>query len=246
MDRNEKFRQKLYAQSSNKPKRDSLRTSGNFDPNPYVDFIMAQLMEEMEDDKEADPNDFLSEMMENPKFEIIFGKSSALSLAQKTMVVSRLEQRFRIAKDFDPTPYVDKLLDLFGKHELDQFKKYDEAGDFEYDFDDYFKEENFTKEQMNLIQLSFYEKQFKRSKKITKTVIPAFILGILLVFVPPFFIPNLLQKMGLLSVDAGWLLKIGVGILSLIMIFFLVTKLFLIYVDSMFKSKKNIGKDSDV
>jgi hypothetical protein len=243
MDRNEKYRQKLYAQSREKPKK----ISGNFDADPYVDFIMGRLMDGMEDDEDAIANDFLSNMMKNPEFEFIFGKSSALNLVQKSTVVSRLEQRFNIVRDFDPSPYVDKLIGMFNNRQLDQFKKYDKEGDYVYDFKDYFKDENFTKEQLHLIQLNFYDMQSVKAHKIKRKLLPLFITGILLVFVPPLFIPSFLQKMGWLSIDAGWFSKIGVGLLSLIVLFFLIKQLFFTYVDSFFKSEKNlILKDSNI
>jgi hypothetical protein len=238
MDRNEKFRQKLYAQSNNKPKRDSLRTSGVFDADPYVDFVMEHLMNEMEDDEDADPNEFISGMMDNPELAIVFGKSSALSSTQKSTIVIRLIERFNIVKDFDPTPYVDKLAELFAKNELDQLKKFDKEGDFVYDIKGYFKEENFTKEQLHIIQTSFYNRQSGEAKKFQRKLIPTFIFCIFLVLIPPFFIPSFLQKMGWLSIDAGWFSKIGVGLLSLILLFFSIKQLFFIYVENIFKSEK--------
>jgi hypothetical protein len=234
MDRNEKYRQKLYAQSREKPKR----ISGIFDADPYVDFVMARLIQEMEDDEEADANVFLKDMMDNPELGIVFGKSSALSMIQKSIVVTRLIERFKIMKDFDPTPYVDKLIDLFNKRELDQFKKYDKEGDYVYDFKGYFNEENFTREQLQIIQTSFYDRQSEKADKFKRKLIPVFILSVILVLVPPFFIPNLLQKMGWLSLDAGWFFKIGVGLFSVIVLFFFVKYLFFLYVDTTFKSKK--------
>jgi hypothetical protein len=234
MDRNEKFRQKIYAQSREKPKR----ISGGFDADPYVDFVMEHLMNEMEDDEEADPNEFIAGMMENPELAIVFGKSSALSIIQKSTVVMRLIERFKIVKDFDPTPYVDKLIELFTKNEVDKLKKYDKEGDFVYDFKGYFKEENFTKEQLHIIQTSFYERQSENSKKFQRKLIPVFLMSLLLVLVPPFFIPNLIQKMGWLSLDAGWFSKICIGFFSLIVLFFLIKQLFFYYVENIFEAEK--------
>jgi hypothetical protein len=239
MDRNEKYRQKLYAQSKEKPKRDAFTISGGFDPNPYVDVIMESMMDEMEDLEEGETPEFFLNLDKNPHFDIILGKSSMLSLTQKSLVVTRLKERMLLAQSFDPTPYVDELIELFDNKQFDQFKKFDDEGDFVYNFNDYYKDENFTKEQFTLIKSGFHKKQSGKAKMFSRKLIPLFIFCVLLVIIPPFFIPNFLQRMGWLSVDAGWFLKIGVGILSLIMIFLLVKKLFLMYIDSMFKSKKN-------
>jgi hypothetical protein len=247
MDRNEKYRQKLHAQSKDKPKRDAFKISGGFDPDPYVDVIIERLEEEMDNEIEADPNEFIKDMDRNPKLEIIFGKSSALNSVQKSFVITRLIDRLSIAKDFDSTPYIDELVELFDSGQFDQFKKFDKEGDFVYNFNDYYKDENFTKEQFKLIQSGFYKRQSGKASNMTKKLIPLFVLGILLVFIPPFFIPSFLQKMGWLSIDAGWFSKIGVGLLSLIVIFFLIKQLFFTYVDSFLKSEKNlILKDSNI
>jgi hypothetical protein len=242
MDRNEKYRQKLYAQSKDKPKRDALKISGGFDPDPYVDVIMESMMDEMEDHVDEDTPDFLSNMDKNPHFDIILGKSSVLSLTQKSLVITRLKERMMLAQGFDPTPYVDELVELFDNKQFDQFKKFDDEGDFVYDFKNYYKDKNFTKEQFTLIQSGLYKRQSGKARNITKKLIPPFVLGILLVFIPPFFIPNFLQKIGWLPIDAGWFLKISVGLLSLIVLFFFIKYVFLRYVDNKLKSEKQLLK----
>lgn len=242
MDRNDRIKQKYHIQKSFNPKRDVMRASENFDPDPYVDVILDNMAEEMEYNKDG-LEDFLLNLTENPKLEIIFGKASVLNKAQKSMVIEHLRYRVKAVRELDSTPYVDELVTLFNNRDFDQFKNYDDDGDVFYDFSDYFEDQNFTREQLDLIEAKFYERQKATSKKFSWRLFFPTIISILTVIILPFFIPNFMQRLGLLSLNAGWFAKIGVGVVSLAILFFLMKKLLLMYVIKVLKAKKITKED---
>ena len=194
-------------------------------------------MEEEIEDEDVEPNDFLSNLMENPKLAIIFGKGSALNTAQKALVLAHLNDRIRIAKTFNPQPYVDKLMEIHDTDEFDEFEKQDTDGDTIFDFEEYFKAENFTKEQLALIEIGFYKRQSGNATTLSKKFRLLFFISVLFIIIPPFFIPNLLQRLGWISVDAGWFTKIVIGLLSLILLFLLTRKLFGMYANKVLKAE---------
>ena len=121
---------------------------------------------------------------------------------------------------------------IYGTPEFNQYMQFDEDGDEELNFHPYFDKHHLTSEQRDLIFETFIDLQDDRSSgydildnglsKKQRSISYLCILG--LIIIPPFFIPNLLQRLGWLPADTGWLLKIGVGIISLIVLFFSFSK----------------------
>ena len=233
MDRNDKIKQKYYEK---KPSNNKVIYTGNFDPSPYVDIIFEKMGEAAEDE-DVEPNDFMSNLMENPKLAIIFGKGSALNMAQKALVLAHLNDRIRIAKTFNPQPYVDKLMEIYDTDEFDEFEKQDNDGDTIFDFEEYFKAENFTKEQLALIEIGFYKRQSGNATTLSKKFRPLFFISVLFIIIPPFFIPNLLHRFGWISADAGWFTKISIGIVSLVILFLVLRQLFGLYADKVIRAE---------
>ena len=226
MDRNEQFRKRLEKQMSKPTKRDLPLRTTNFDPTPYADLIMdifAHDADEMQS--------FMLTMTENPKLSTILGKTSVLSAAQKSKVMFEFTRRVMVFQDFDPTPFVDELVDLYDKKEFEQFKKVDKDGSTKFDFSAYFKQHDFTKEQISLINEQFLNRQSERTISNRKKLFLPSLIVLVMIVVPPFFIPNLLQKLGLLPSDAGWFLKIVVGLISVFMLYQIAVRAFAKYVD---------------
>lgn len=218
MDRNEAFRKRL----------DIKLNKGSFDPTPYVDIIMERIdYEDVEDIQE-----FMDDVLTDPSFDFIFGKSSLMNTTQKAKTGEQVLQRVVAIQGFDPEPHAQALMDIYETPEFDQYREFDEDDDELFNFHPYFDKDNLTKEQGDLIFETFIDLQSDKSSgydildsglsKKQRSISYLFILG--LIIIPPFFIPNLLQRLGWLPSDTGWLLKIGVGIISLIVLFFIIVK----------------------
>ena len=212
MARNELSRKKFEVKR-NRPER--------FDATPYVDIIMDKL-------EEGDANLmlFLTTVTDNPHFNFIFGKSSVLNTSQKSQILTAFADRLNAIQDFDSTEYVEELTNMYETSELDKFAKLDEDGNKRYDFMPYFEQYNLTKEQKAQVMEDFYERQLQSAKAGRKKILPLILLSIVLIIIPPFFIPNFLQKMGFLPESTGWLMKIFIALLSVVVLYFLVTRLF--------------------
>ncbi len=234
MDRNEKFRRGLERKLNQPIKKELSARASNFDPTPYVNIVMDKFLEQ--DDEEV-IEDFLKIFNENPDFEFIFGKSSVLNLTQKQKVLEEFMHRMTVLQDFDPEPYATELADLWGKPEFEQYKKAENEGEKVLNFDPYFEKHHFTREQKEIVFERFSDLMKSRVKKSRKTLLIPFFIACLLVIIPPFFIPNILQHMAWLSSDAGWLLKITIGIISGIVLFFIAKKLLSIVLNFLLKSR---------
>lgn len=213
MDRNEQFRKKIEARL-NKSSRIGTRLHSDFDPSPYVDIIMDKLNEDENLDLTA-----VLDVSKNAQFNFIFGKSSALNSTQKQEVMLAFTNRVLALQDFDTSIYVNELSDMYGTPEFAQFSTTDDEGNKALDLGLYFNRYDLTKEQKELIATDFLEKQHKGAIANRKKIFPYLLLTIGLVLVFPFFVPNLLQKMGVLSADTGWLFKIFITLLSGIILF---------------------------
>ena len=218
MDRNEAFRKRLDIK---------LNKSG-FDPTPYVDIIMERIdYQDVEDIKEL-----MDDVLTDPSFDFIFGKSSLMNTTQKAKTGEQLLHRITAVQNFDPEPHAEALMGIYGTPEFNQYMQFDEDGDEELNFHPYFDKHHLTSEQRDFIFETFIDLQDDKSSgydildnglsKKQRSITYLFILG--LIIIPPFFIPNLLQRLGWLPSDTGWLLKIGVGIISLIVLFFIIVK----------------------
>ena len=225
MDRNEAFRKRLDIKLN---KGKSVGKS-SFDPTPYVDILMEKTYyEEVEDLQE-----FIDDVMSDPDFDYIFGKSSLLNTEQKSNTAAMLLQRVDAYLDFNPNKHAQYLIDIYGTPAFDKYIETDEDdGEEYYDFSAYYADYDFTKEQKNLISETFIELQEGESPEydtldgqLNKRRRRSSFFIASIIFIPPLFIPNLLQYFGVLPPDAGWLLKIGVGAISLIVIFIFVSKI---------------------
>ena len=226
MDRNEKFRRRLENKLNQPIKKESFVSKQNFDASPYVDIILDRMAEE-DDDIDA-TQDFIDGLMTNPDFAFILGKTSVLNQLQKTKVLQELMHRIMIAQEFDPEPYGKELSDMWGTPAFDQYKNTDSDDSQLYNFDAFFEQHNFTREQKEMVRESFHALQsIKAGKNRWKLIIP-FLIAAAMVVVTPFFIPNFLQQIGWLSKDSGWFIKILIGIISLIPLFYIAKTFFLI------------------
>lgn len=240
MDRNDQFRKRLENRLNQSINKDTAVRSRTFDPTPYVNILMENILWE-EDEEELE--DSLNAVSTDPELDFILGKSSLLNLAQKQMVIKALQQRLYAISDFDPEPYADELLDSKEKYEVQ-----DEDEEVEYNFTRFFEQNSFTKEQRSMIEDCFYEQlnaddeydsekvvynnmnsDQENEEALKKTKSPFLILGsitLLCCVIPPFFIPNFLQQIGWLSPNIGWFPKIFVGAISCFLLFFISTKIF--------------------
>ena len=228
MDRNEEFRKRLDKRLN----KGGLLSKRGFDPTPYVDILMEKIdYEDYEDAEEL--KEFIDEVLQDPAFDFIFGSSSLLSVEQRTKTAFMLLKRIRAFHDFDPEPHAEGLMDIYKTPAFDQYLEIDEEdGQEYYDFEAYYAEYDFTKEQKEMIESAFDDQLREKTvvykgERLSDTEIGspkyafwALAVLIIVVIIPPFFIPNLLQHFGWLPSDAGWLMKIGVGIISLIVLFF--------------------------
>ena len=221
MDRNDKFRKQLERRLNKSDKKNHYRSDG-FEPSAYVDFIM----DKIKYDAPADIKKYLANMFDNPDFSIIFGKSSALTLSQKTMISDEFSKRILALTEFDTTPYVNGLSELFEENGIKQFRQLDEDGEYYYDFNPYLAPYNLTREQKEAVTSAFMNRQHESASKMTRKLTFPLIICVALVVIPPFFIPNQMQRMGWLSADTGWFFKIFIGIVSVVLLFFIVRILF--------------------
>lgn len=225
MDRNEEFRKRLDKRLNRTVVSGRFGNKKGFDPTPYVDILMEKVYyEDVEDLQE-----FIDDVLEDPRFDFIFGASSLLNIDQKSNTAAMLLQRVDAYQDFDPQPHVDDLLGIYGTPAFDKYIEFDDEDDEEYNFEPYFADYDFTKEQKELISDAFLDLQIEKHRELEPSFSPKqqFVhrfLFVIFVLLPPFFIPNLLQRFGLLPSDAGWLLKIGVGIVSLIVLVSILVK----------------------
>jgi hypothetical protein len=217
-----------------------------------VDILMERV--DYEDYNEVeDLQEFIDGVLEDPEFDFIFGKSSLMNTDQKSHTAAMLLERIDAYHDFDPEPHAQSLMDIYGTPAFDKYLETDEDDDDEYyDFEPYSAEHALTKEQKYLVEGAFHNLQ--RGKSATRKgknasdgeiVKPKYafrilLLTIIVVVLPTFFIPNLLQRFGWLPPDAGWLLKIGVGILSLIVLFFSFTKVLQIILNRALKKRNKV------
>jgi hypothetical protein len=230
MDRNEAFRKRLDI----KLYKGRSVGKGSFDPTPYVDILMEKTY--YEDEDVNDLQEFIADVMTDPDFDFIFGQSSLLNTEQKANTAAMLLQRVDAALDFDPFSHAKDLIDIYGTPTFDKYVEIDEDGDECYNFNAYYAEYNFTKEQKELVLDTFIDLQNAKTPKFgdidsrlsKKSGFCSLLFVAVIIFVPPFFIPNLLQNLGALPSDAGWLLKIGVGVVSFIALFITMAKIILI------------------
>ena len=212
MARNELSRKKFEVKR-NTPER--------FDATPFVDIIMDKLAEKDEDNEIGE---LITTAPYNPEFSFIFGKSSLLNIHQKSQVLMDLAHRLGALEGFDSAMYLEELtnLHIYGSPDFEKFRPKDENGYKAFDFDLFFEQYDLTREQKTIIMEDFYKLQSERAKIGRSKVGPTLLLSLVLIIIPPFFIPNLLQKWGVLPESAGWLLKIFIGVLSLIPLYFLI------------------------
>jgi hypothetical protein len=238
MDKNEELRRRLEKKKKDLLKQDrsmSVQTEA-FDPSPYTDIIMDKFIHQ-DLDRGDDPTAFMTGLPTNPEYDFIFGKSSVLNASQKAKIVRDLMERVLIAKEFDAEPYAKELLNLYGTPAFDVYKKENEKGEKDIDLTDYYAKYNWTKEQKQLVLSLFLDLQSEKAKKGLNKVIYPFFISAAFVLIPPFFIPNTLQRLGWLASDTGWFLKIVVGIISGIVLYFIVKKLFIIKMQSLLNKK---------
>ncbi len=213
MDRNEAFRKRL----------DIKLNKGGFDPTPYVDIIMERIdYEDVEDIQEL-----MDDVLTDPAFDFIFGKSSLMNTTQKAKTGEQLLHRIAAVQDFDPEPHAEALIDIYETPEFDQYREFDEDGDELFNFHSYFDKDNLTKEQRDLIFERFIDLQddkFSPNGPTKGEGITGFIVLLVFTVLPSFFIPNFLQRNGWLPSDTGWFLKIVVGIISFFVLMFILNK----------------------
>jgi hypothetical protein len=253
MDRNEEFRKRLDKRLN----KGGLVSKRGFDPTPYVDILMERVDYEDYDEVE-DLQAFIDDVLEDPAFDFIFGKSSLMNTDQKSHTAAMLLERIDAYHDFDPEPHAQSLMDVYGTPAFDKYLETDDDDEEEdyddeeyYNFEPYFAEHALTKEQKYLVEGAFHNLQrgkspTRKGKNVEEIVSPKYAFRLLLitiavVVVPSFFIPNLLQRFGWLPCDAGWFMKIGVWILSLIVFFFSFTKVIQVFVNrALKKNKQNV------
>ena len=239
MDRNEKFRKRLEQRLENKQNQLSQKALSvpkrHFDPTPYVEIIFDKMAEEDEDTI----NIFMDNLYDNPDLTVIFGDASLLSNSQKSEVMEELMQRISTAQTFDREPYVKELIAVFGTSDFDKYEKIDKNGKKQYDFDSFLDKYDLKREQKSVIIELFYKRHRERGREFKRVLSIPFLMCLLLVIIPPFFIPNFLQKIGWLSSDVGWLTKILVGIISAGVLFFVAKTFFIKFIIHTIR-KKNI------
>jgi hypothetical protein len=238
MDRNDKFRKRL----ENKLNQTMDKAVGRFDPTPYVNILMDNI--HWEDDDEEELENSLEDININPNLDFILGRSSLLNPIQKKLVIKALQHRLISVFQFDAISPANELLEIWGTKDFEKYQYVDEDGEVEFDFSEFFDKHNFTKEQRTMVTDCFFEQigsdnddDDKFNERFVRPVPPAspfkhkidifaFIL-LVLIFVgtPSCFIPNYLQSIGWLSPNAGWFMKIAVGIMSAIAIIFIWRKI---------------------
>jgi hypothetical protein len=232
MDRNEEFRKRLDKRLNRTVVSGRFGNKKGFDPTPYVDILMEKVYyEDVEDLQE-----FIDDVLEDPQFDFIFGASSLLNVDQKSNTAAMLLQRVDAYQDFDPQPHVDDLLGIYGTPAFDKYldkgEDDDDDGYEDYNFEPYFDDYDLTKEQKELIVEVFEANRLSRYRQTEPTPdigathrsMNVFVF-ILFVLLPPFFIPNFLQRHGWLPSDMGWFLKIMLGILCFIVLFIIVMQI---------------------
>ena len=112
-------------------------------------------------------------------------------------------------------------------------------GKKQYDFDSFLDKYDLKREQKSVIIELFYKRQRERGREFKRVLSIPFLMCLLLVIIPPFFIPNFLQNIGWLSSDVGWLTKILVGIISAGVLFFVAKTFFIKFIIHTIR-KKNI------
>jgi hypothetical protein len=248
MDRNEKFRRRL----ENKLNQTLNKGSSKFDPTPYVNILMDNIHWEEEDEEEIE--DSLEALNHNPDLDFILGRSSLLNMAQKQMVVKELQHRLTAIFEFDPLPFANELVEIWDTMAFEKYKIVDEDGDVSFDFSTFHKKNNFTKEQQSLVEDYFFEQignededeynlsvakgnvravSDMKAEKVGLVIV--LLLVVIFVITPSFFIPNYLQNIGWLAPTAGWFMKIAVGIMSAIALFFIGIKLLNLVAKHIFK-----------
>lgn len=252
MDRSEKFKKRLANKLNLLINQDGLGPHRIFDPTPYVDIMMDKIY--WEDPVELD--DSIDDIPTNPEFDFILGRTSLLNLNQKQLVVKALERRLNAIVNFDPSVLANELVDLQDTPEFDQY--IDEDDEDGYDFTTFFDKHRLTKEQRQMVSEFFYEQirgdgeehydeRAAGIEKIRQAIEPQnkfFVYSIILfllaiIAVPPFFIPNYLQRIGWLSADTGWFFKIFIGGISAFILFKIVATIFNMLVN---KALKNLQK----
>ena len=182
---------------------------------------------------------FLTDLPKNPEFDFIFGKSSVLNVGQKAKIVHELMQRLMIAKEFDPEPYAQELVDMWGTPAFNVYEKDKENGKKDIDLTAYYAKYNWTKEQKLLVFERFLDLQSDEVKKNQKKIMVPFFISAAVVIISPFFIPNALQSLGWLPHDTGWFLKIIIVSGSGIVLYFIVKNLFIL-TSPLFLRKKQV------
>jgi hypothetical protein len=242
MDRNEEFRKRLDKRLN----KGRLISKGGFDPTPYVDI----LMEKTYYDDAEDLQELIDDVMTDPKFDFIFGHSSLLNTDQKTQTAAMMLERVIAAQEFDPKPHAQDLLDIYGTPAFDKYIEHSDEEDDEefYDFEPYYADYSFTKEQKELISEAFEDMQYEKLYKNKKSDLPVSkargLLSCLLIcgaLVFGFLTPNLLQRFGYLPSDAGWLIKIGVGLISVIILFLVAAKIIQIIANRALKKIRRLN-----
>lgn len=233
MDRNDKFKKRIENKLNQPNKKATMLPKVDFDASPYVDMIIDKMTEE--DGQEM--TDFMGGLLTNPRFDFIFGKSSVLSTNQKTKVAFAFTHRLLALQDFDPTPFSKELAGMWGSPEFEQFWVTGKDGAKTLNFDLYFEKYNFTREQKAMIIEDFHDIQKLLSKRNRVAIIIPFFIALLIVVVPPFYIPNFLQRLGWISPDAGWFIKITIGLVSGVVLFYLAKIIFTTLVDYLLKKQ---------
>ena len=151
-----------------------------------------------------------------------------------------LAHRLGTLQGFDSAMYLEELTDLnmLGSPEFGKFQTVKKDGEKTFNFDLYFEQYDLTREQKTIIIEDFYKLQSQRASIGRKKVGPTLLLSIALILIPPFFIPNLLQKMGILPESTGWLSKIFIGLLSLIVLYFFISRLTSIIINRILEKEK--------
>jgi hypothetical protein len=248
MDRNDKFRKRL----ENKLNQTISKGSSKFDPTPYVNILMDNT--HWEDDDEEELEDSVKEIANNPDLDFILGHSSVLNMAQKQMVAKEFQHRLNAIFEFDSSPFVNELLEIWETKEFDKYKYTYEDGEEEIDLKEFYKKHRLTKEQKARVEEHFFEEigysdEDTDDEKFYKPVLVqnppigkkdkiAFALLVLIfVVTPAFLIPNYLQRIGWLAPNTGWFMKIAVGIMSAIALAFIWQRLINFFATRVFKIK---------
>jgi hypothetical protein len=167
-----------------------------------------------------------------------FFKRKKLSPYQIKAVIAALQTQFdQEDARFDPMPTVFELYNLWSNRQFHYFYKNEKDGSKKMDLSPYFNEKRTPLWQRDMIVENFHAyMNYKAGENRKKVLLPLVVCyggAILLAFLTPI----LLQRLGVIALDAGWGVKIVNGFMSFILYFLIARKVNSFWLDKVLMNK---------